>query len=94
MALTKNIIVEKLYRNGGYTRHRAADLVGSVLGLIKDCLADGNDLLISGFGRFTIHDKQSRMGRNPYTGEKMVLRARRVATFKPSRVLKRQMNAR
>lgn len=92
MALTKSDIVEKLYRRGGTTRRQAVQLVDSTLGLIKSNLSDGDDLLVSGFGRFNVHDKQARVGRNPYTGEKMILRARRVVTFKPSRVLKHRLN--
>jgi integration host factor subunit alpha len=92
MALTKGQIVERVYRQGGLTRRQAAHLVDSLLGLVKGNLGQGKDLLVSGFGRFNVHAKQARMGRNPYTGEKMVLRARRVVTFKPSRVLKRRIN--
>lgn len=92
MALTKDEIVERVYRQGGLTRKRAATLVDTLLDLIKNILADGDGLLISGFGRFNVYSKTSRMGRNPYTGEKMVLRARTVVTFKPSRVLKQRLN--
>ena len=92
MALTKGQIVERVYRQGDLTRRQATHLVDSLLGLVKDNLGQGQDLLVSGFGRFNVHAKQARMGRNPYTGAKMVLRARRVVTFKPSRVLKRRIN--
>ena len=92
MALTKGEIVERVYRQGGVTRRRAAALVDTLLGLIKSILTDGEGILISGFGRFNVHSKTSRMGRNPYTGDKMLLRARKVVTFKPSRVLKKRLN--
>ena len=92
MALTKGEIVERVYRQGGLTRRRSAILVDTVLNLVKNTLTDGEGLLISGFGRFNVHSKTARMGRNPYTGDKMVLRARRVVTFKPSRVLKKRLN--
>ncbi len=92
MALTKGEIVERVYRQGGLTRRRAAALVDTLLDMVKNVLTDGEGLLISGFGRFNVHSKTARMGRNPYTGEKMLLRARKVVTFKPSRVLKRRLN--
>ncbi len=92
MALTKAKITEGLYHQGGLTRRRANRLIESLLELIKDRLVAGEDLLVSGFGRLKIRDKAARPGRNPYTGDKITLRSRRVVSFKPSRVLKRQMN--
>lgn len=92
MALTKSEIVNRLYRNDGWTRRRAAQLVESLLDEMKTVMKAGDDILVSGFGRFRILDKAERPGRNPYTGDKMTLRARRVITFKPSRVLKKDMN--
>jgi integration host factor subunit alpha len=94
MALTKNRIVGNIYQTGQVSRREAVELVESVISLMKASLGRGDDLLISGFGRFSVHPKQARLGRNPYTGTRLMLRARRVVTFKPSRVLKRRLNER
>ena len=59
----------------------------------KDCLAGGEDLLISGFGKFNVKDKKPRRGRNPQTGEELMLDSRRVITFKPSGLLRNRVNA-
>jgi integration host factor subunit alpha len=59
---------------------------------MKDCLANGDDLLISGFGKFNVKDKKARRGRNPQTGEELTLDERRVITFKPSGILRARIN--
>jgi len=66
-------------------KSRSSELVGSLLEIIKATLANGEDILISGFGKFCVNDKNDRKGRNPSTGEDMMLDARRVVTFKCSR---------
>jgi integration host factor subunit alpha len=70
----------------------AYDAVETVLQLIKNDLENGNDVLLSGFGKFYVRDKSERRGRNPQTGDAMMLDARRVVTFKPSGILRKKVN--
>jgi integration host factor subunit alpha len=90
--VTKADIVERVQQKLGGTRLECAALVESVLGIMKDTLEGGEDVKISGFGRFSIRSKANRRGRNPQTGEDMVITARRVLTFKPSPGLKAAVN--
>lgn len=94
MSLTKADIVERVYKEAGFSKKEAADLVDLVFKIIKDTLARGEKVKISGFGNFSIRDKATRVGRNPQTGEAMEISARRVLTFKPSQVLKEDVTAR
>mgnify|MGYP006427730047 CR=1 FL=1 len=94
MSLTKADIVERVYKEAGFSKKEASDLVDLVFKVIKDTLARGEKVKISGFGNFSIRDKSTRMGRNPQTGESMEISARRVLTFKPSQVLKEDVTAR
>ena len=90
--MTKADIVERIANENGFTKLESIDLVESVLSIMKDILADGEPLKISGFGNFLIKEKNDRRGRNPVTGEEITIDARRVLTFKPSAVLKDAMN--
>ncbi len=91
--MTKADIIENVYENlGGFTKKEAADMVDIVFETIKDTLADGEKLKISGFGNFVVRKKRERVGRNPQTGEEITISARRVLTFKPSQVLKNSLN--
>ena len=74
------------------TQKEAAEAVETILRISKDSLISGSDLLLSGFGKFTIRDKRSRKGRNPQTGDELMLDARRVITFKPSGILRNKIN--
>ena len=74
------------------TWREAIDLVDSVIELMKENLEDGDDVLITGFGKWVVREKPSRPGRNPATGEVIRIAARRVVTFKPSAVLRAAMN--
>ena len=94
MSLTKADIVERVYKEAGFSKKEAADLVDLVFKVIKDTLARGEKVKISGFGNFSIRDKATRVGRNPQTGQAMEISARRVLTFKPSQVLKEDVTAR
>lgn len=94
MSLTKADIVERVYKEAGFSKKEASDLVDLVFKVIKDTLARGEKVKISGFGNFSIRDKASRVGRNPQTGEAMEISARRVLTFKPSQVLKEDITGR
>ena len=76
------------------TWREAIDLVDSVIELMKESLEDGDDVLITGFGKWVVRDKPSRPGRNPATGEVIQIAPRRVVTFKPSAVLRTAMNDR
>lgn len=84
MALTKADIIEALQTETGFTKHQSTDLVESLLEIIKSTLETGEDVLVSGFGKFCVNEKRERRGRNPATGEDMMLRPRRVVTFKCS----------
>jgi integration host factor subunit alpha len=94
MSLTKADIVERVYKEAGFSKKEASDLVDLVFKVIKDTLSRGEKVKISGFGNFSIRDKSTRVGRNPQTGEAMEISARRVLTFKPSQVLKEDVTVR
>jgi integration host factor subunit alpha len=94
MSLTKADIVERVYKEAGFSKKEASDLVDLVFKIMKDTLAKGEKVKISGFGNFSIRDKQTRTGRNPQTGSSMEISARRVLTFKPSQVLKEDITSR
>jgi integration host factor subunit alpha len=92
MALTKAQIIEEISSRNGFTMKKSTDLVESLLEILKGTLASGDDVLISGFGKFCVKDKDSRRGRNPATGEDMMLSARKVVTFKCSASLRDEIN--
>ncbi|WP_054031685.1 integration host factor subunit alpha [Desulfatitalea tepidiphila] len=91
MALTKNDIVTRV-NDLGFTQKKSAEVVESLLEIIKRCLAEGEDLLVSGFGKFCVKTKRPRRGRNPATGEDLILDQRRVVTFKCSGKLRDKIN--
>ncbi len=94
MTLTKADIVQEVYKNHNHlTKAEASEAVESFLRLSKDTLINGSDLLLSGFGKFNVRDKNPRRGRNPQTGEDLTLDARRVVTFKPAGILRKKVNA-
>jgi len=92
MALTKVQIIEKVMKRNGFTREKSTETVEILLELIKRSLESGEDVLISGFGKFCIREKKERRGRNPATGEDMMLRPRKVVTFKCSGKLRDRVN--
>jgi integration host factor subunit alpha len=92
MALTKNDIVAKVYEMG-FQKKKATDVIESLLDIIKSSLAAGEDVLVSGFGKFCVKSKKARRGRNPATGRDLMLRERRVVTFKCSGKLRDRVNA-
>jgi integration host factor subunit alpha len=94
MSMTKADIVERIYKEAGFSKKEAAELVDLVFKVIKDTLARGEKVKISGFGNFSIRDKSTRVGRNPQTGTAMNISARRVLTFKPSQILKEDITDR
>lgn len=91
MALTKNDIVSRIY-DLGFTKKQSSEMVESLLEIIKKTLADGEDVLISGFGKFCVRQKRQRRGRNPATGEDLLLPPRKVVTFKCSGKLREKIN--
>ena len=93
MAMTKADIVEALYEKVGFSKKDAADLVELVFDQIKNTLAQGQKIKISGFGNFVVREKRSRIGRNPQTGQSIEISARRVLTFRPSQVLRSEVNS-
>ena len=90
--MTKAEIVEQIYERVGFSKKESAELVERVFQIIKETLASGEKVKISGFGNFVVAAKHARKGRNPQTGEEIQLEARRVLTFKPSLVLKNALN--
>jgi integration host factor subunit alpha len=91
--MTKSDIAQYLYdKFGDLTTVQASTYVEVLIDTIKNTLADGEDVMLSGFGKFSVRDKKARVGRNPVTGDKLLLEARRVVTFKPSTMLKEQVN--
>jgi integration host factor subunit alpha len=92
MALTKLGIVEQLQSELGFPKKESVDTVESLLEIIKSTLVSGEDVLVSGFGKFCVKDKKERKGRNPATGEDAILPARRVVTFRCSRTLRSKVN--
>jgi integration host factor subunit alpha len=92
MALTKADIIESVHQQLGFPKKRSTELVEQLIETIKSTLASGDEVLISGFGKFSVNDKKERKGRNPATGDSMMLRPRRVVTFKCSGKLRRKIN--
>jgi integration host factor subunit alpha len=84
MTLTKADLINKIHNSHKLSKTRAGEVVEAFLEISKNCLAGGDDLLLSGFGKFRVKDKKARRGRNPKTGEAMALEARRVVAFHPS----------
>lgn len=94
MALTKDHIMNSIHHNLGFSKIKSAKVLESLLETIKRRLENGEDVLISGFGKFCVRDKRERRGRNPATGEDLMLSSRRVVTFKCSQVLRNKLNGR
>ena len=91
--MTKADIVESIYERVGFSKKESAELVETVFEVIKEALVSGEKVKFSGFGNFIVREKNARKGRNPQTGEEIQLEARRVLTFKPSLVLKNELNS-
>jgi integration host factor subunit alpha len=92
MALTKNDIVARLQEELGFTKGQSIQVTESLIEVIKASLESGDDVLVSGFGKFSVKEKNKRKGRNPATGEDMMLEPRRVVTFKYSGSLRKRVN--
>ena len=92
MALTKVEIADSIADQTGYPKNRSSEIVEILLELIKKPLESGDDVLISGFGKFCIKDKGERRGRNPATGKDLILKPRKVVAFRCSAKLKEKLN--
>jgi integration host factor subunit alpha len=91
--MTKAEIIDAVYEKvGGFSKKEAAEVVEAVFDTMKDVLAEGEKIKISGFGNFVVRAKKERIGRNPQTGAPIPISSRRVLTFKPSQVLKTVLN--
>ncbi len=92
MTITKSTIIEKISEKIDLSVPEARDSLEILIEMIKSTLASGEDVMISGFGKFQINEKESRVGRNPATGEEMMLKKRRVVTFKVAGGLRDKIN--
>ncbi len=92
MTMTKAGLVDTVYESVGVTKKEASDYVDTVLETIKETLEEGDELKISGFGKFEVRHKGERVGRNPRTGVEIMIPERKVLRFKVSQVLKDELN--
>jgi integration host factor subunit alpha len=92
VTLTKAQIVEAVTERNGYSKNQSVNTIEILLEIIKKTLESGEDVLISGFGRFCVKEKRKRRGRNPATGDDMMLEPRTVVTFKCSGKLRDKIN--
>ena len=92
MTLTKAELIEAIAEQNGFTRAKSSETVETILELIKSSFESGEDVLISGFGKFCVKEKRERRGRNPSTGGDMLLRQRRVVSFRCSGILRKKIN--
>ena len=92
MTLTKDVLVEMIRDKVGYPVKEAKDILEIILEEVKSRLEEGKEVKISGFGKWTVKKKRSRPGRNPHTGQKIEISARRVVTFHPSDKLRDSVN--
>jgi integration host factor subunit alpha len=91
MALTKNDIVTSIH-DLGFTKKKSVEIIESLLEIVKSTLEKNEDVLISGFGKFCVKQKKQRRGRNPATGDDLMLKERKVVTFKCSGKLRDKIN--
>lgn len=92
MTLTKAEMVESIRNQTGFSKSRSSKIVETLLEVIKKTLASGEDVLVSGFGKFCVKEKKERRGRNPNTGGDMILKPRKVVTFRCSGKLRKRNN--
>jgi integration host factor subunit alpha len=92
MTLTKEGLIDSIYNRFDFSKAKSARAVESILAIIKNTLASGEDVLITGFGKFIVMKKRERRGRNPQTGDDLMLRPRKVVRFRWSEVLREKMN--
>ncbi|HIJ19493.1 MAG TPA: integration host factor subunit alpha [Deltaproteobacteria bacterium] len=92
MAVTKANLIDSVYEKSGLQKQQSTSAVESLLEIMKRTLTSGEDILIIGFGKFYVKDKNERKGRNPHTGNGLMLDARRVVKFRCSDVMKDKVN--
>ena len=92
MTLTKKEIIEAVADETDFLKHRSTEVVESLIEIIKRSLESGDDVLVSGFGKFSVREKKARKGQNPKTGDDMMLRPRWVVTFRWSGKLREKLN--
>jgi integration host factor subunit alpha len=92
MTLTKADIIDSLYNGSDLTKAQSAELIDALVEIMKRTLENGEDILITGFGKFCVKEKRQRKGRNPQTGSDLMLDPRRVVTFRCSGVLRDMIN--
>ena len=92
MTLTKALIIESITKQTGFSKNKSTEIIETILETIKRSVESGDDVLISGFGKFCVKNKSERKGRNPATGEDMMLSPRRVVTFRCSKRLRAKIN--
>ena len=92
MTLTKIQIVESIHNEIGIPKNKSTEIVEILIEIVKRTLASGEDVLISNFGRFCVKEKRERKGRNPATGDDLMLEPRKVVTFKCSGKLRDRVN--
>ncbi len=90
--MTKAEIIARIYEKVGFSKKEATDVVEATFEIIKGSLEKGEKVKISGFGNFVVNTKRPRKGRNPQTGDEIVIAGRKVLTFKPSQILKKNLN--
>jgi integration host factor subunit alpha len=93
MALTKTDLIQKITSQNGFIKGKSSEIVESLIEIIKSSLESGENILITGFGKFCVKEKKQRIGRNPITGEDMMLRPHRVVRFRCSGKLRNKINA-
>jgi integration host factor subunit alpha len=92
MTLIKAHIIESVAEQIGFPKSKSSEIVETLLELIKSSLGSGEEVMISGFGKFCVKEKKERVGRNPATGEPMMLAPRKVVIFRWSAKLKKRLN--
>ena len=90
--MTKADIIARIYEKVGFSKKDATDIVEATFEIVKGCLEKGEKVKISGFGNFVVNSKRPRRGRNPQTGDEITIVGRKVLTFKPSQILKKNLN--
>lgn len=92
MTVTKDHIINSICTQLDLPKKKAADMLESLLELVEKTLESGEDVLVSGFGKFCVKKKKERKGRNPATGQDLMLGSRKVVTFKCSPILRSKIN--
>jgi integration host factor subunit alpha len=93
MAMTKKELIDLIYDRMGISKIESYKIVESFFDIIKDELIQGNDVMISGFGRWSVNKKRARSGRNPQTGGTLMIRTRKVITFRCSPMVRKELNS-